>query len=90
MEGISSVDPNLMDIDSCRKVIKDQKNGILMPFRDPNALAEALYTLLIDTKLAAEMGRKGRATAKLHFDEKKVFDKVLQTYQDQLNRKLPS
>jgi glycosyltransferase involved in cell wall biosynthesis len=78
------------DIRGCREVIKDQENGLLVPWKDPRALAEALLTLLTDAELAAIMGEKGKDTAKIYFDEKIVFEKVLQTYQDQLKTKLPS
>ena len=78
------------DIRGCREVIKDQENGLLVPWKDTKAITEALFTLLTDAKLAAEMGEKGKDTAKNYFDEKLVFNKVLQTYQDQLKTKLPS
>ena len=78
------------DIRGCREVIKDQENGVLVPCKDPKALAEALLTLLTDAELAAKMGEKGKDAAKIYFDEKKIFEKVLQTYQDQLKTKLPS
>ena len=78
------------DIRGCREVVKDQENGLLVPVKDPSALAGAILTLLTDSELAAELGQKGRAAAKLNFDERVVFDKVLQTYQDLLNQKFPS
>ena len=78
------------DIRGCREVVKDQDNGLLVPVKDPSALAGAILTLLTNSELAAELGKKGRAVAKLNFDERVVFDKVLQTYQDLLNQKFPS
>lgn len=78
------------DIRGCREVVKDQENGLLVPVKNPAALAGAIISLLDDSEMAAEMGQKGRAAAKLNFDERVVFDKVLQTYQDLLNQKFPS
>jgi len=78
------------DIRGCREVVKDHQNGLLVPVKDPDALAEALIVLLNDEKLASEIGQNGQIAAKLNFDEGIVFDKVLQTYQNQLTRKFPS
>ncbi|NQS92583.1 MAG: glycosyltransferase family 4 protein [Chloroflexi bacterium] len=78
------------DIRGCREVIQPGENGLLVPLNDPGALVEALKTLLTDAKLAAEMGHNGQVASKMYFDENNVFEKVLQTYHDQLNRKLPS
>lgn len=84
--GIPSI---ATDIRGCREVIKDQENGLLVPLKDPNGIAKGLLTLLTNSEFTAEMGQNGRAAAKLYFDEQIVFKKVLQTYRDLLNQKLP-
>ena len=44
-------------------VVLDQMTGILVPPRDPTALAEAIQALLDDPVRAAAMGTAGRAHA---------------------------
>lgn len=47
-------------IDGLDEVVADGRTGILVPPRDPGALAEAILKLLEDSNLAARMGTAGR------------------------------
>ena len=68
------------DIRGCRDVVADGSNGILVPVLDPSALAAAIDKIGRDRQLRRTMGAAGRARARGHFDERRVVDRVLDTY----------
>jgi alpha-maltose-1-phosphate synthase len=49
------------------EVVADGETGLLVPPGDPPALADAMNVLVADQRLAAEMGRRGRARAEAEF-----------------------
>jgi alpha-maltose-1-phosphate synthase len=49
------------------EVVADGETGLLVPPGDPAALAQAMNSLVADRRLAAEMGRRGRARAEAEF-----------------------
>jgi len=51
------------DVPGCRDVVRDGKNGLLVPARDSRALAAALRKLIENEPLRKEMGRQGREQA---------------------------
>ena len=48
------------DICGIRELVDDRKSGILVPPKDPQALAAAIEELLSNEELASEMGKSGR------------------------------
>ena len=76
-----------MDIRGCREVVDDGKNGLLVPLGDVQALAQAIVRLLKNPLEAKKMGEAGRQIAVERFDERMVFDKVIQSYQFLLMKK---
>jgi glycosyltransferase involved in cell wall biosynthesis len=56
------------DVPGCRHAVTNGVNGLLVPARDPKALADAMEILLLSRELAQEMGRKGLTIAKQQFD----------------------
>ena len=75
------------DIRGCRQVVEPGATGLLVPVRDPAALAEALRRLVEDPALRARMGDAARARAEEQFDEQRVVDIVMGTYRDVARRK---
>jgi glycosyltransferase involved in cell wall biosynthesis/ribosomal protein S18 acetylase RimI-like enzyme len=68
------------DIRGCRDVVVAGSNGTLVPVCDPDALAAAIDEIGSDAGLRHAMGAAGRARAREHFDERRVVDRVLDTY----------
>lgn len=64
------------DIRGCRDVVEEGVTGLLMPARDPGALAEAILTLLRDPMLRRRMGQAARRRAETVFDQRLVFAQV--------------
>ncbi|HEX9506491.1 MAG TPA: glycosyltransferase family 4 protein, partial [Acidimicrobiia bacterium] len=75
------------DVRGCRQVVEHDRNGLLVPVRDPAALARAVAQLGDHPERRSRMGTKSAARAHDHFDERKVVEKVLDTYRSVAARK---
>lgn len=64
----------------CRDAIHHDRNGLLVPIRDPDALAEAMMTLINDPAKRIAMGKAGRKMAEDVFDVDIVIKKTLALY----------
>ncbi|MCW5800888.1 MAG: glycosyltransferase family 4 protein [Deltaproteobacteria bacterium] len=68
-------------IRGCRTAVDDGETGVLVPPRDPGALATAIAEILGAPDRARAMGRAGRRLATARFDQRTVFATVLATYE---------
>lgn len=68
------------DVRGCRQAVAHGRNGLLVPPGDPQALADALVTLLGDPIRARRLGEDGRRRALAEFDERRVFARVVEEY----------
>jgi glycosyltransferase involved in cell wall biosynthesis len=68
-------------------VVEDGHNGLLVPVRDARALSVALTTLGEDRPRRLAMGRASAARARVHFDERRVVEIVMETYRAVAARK---
>lgn len=75
------------DIRGCREVVEDGVNGLLVPKKDPAALAKAIDRLVGDPSTRKAMGEQGRLKAEAEFDERIVVERVMETYRDAAKRK---
>ncbi|MFQ3632228.1 glycosyltransferase family 4 protein [Roseiflexus sp.] len=75
------------NVRGCREAVEDGRNGILVPLRDIDALAEALVRLLHNHDLHRAMGQSGRTIACERFDEQQVFRRVISAYHHLLHQK---
>jgi len=73
------------DVPGCRDIVRHGTNGLLVPPKNPAALADAIAQLLNDAPLRAEMGRRGREIAVNEFSEEKVIQQTLALYHRLLN-----
>ncbi|CAB3657261.1 N, N'-diacetylbacillosaminyl-diphospho-undecaprenol alpha-1,3-N-acetylgalactosaminyltransferase [Achromobacter pulmonis] len=60
------------DVPGCRDAIDPGKTGLLVPVRDPQALADAIARLADDQALRQAMGTAGRALAEREFNIERV------------------
>lgn len=60
------------DVPGCRDAIDPDKTGLLVPVRDPRALADAIARLAGDAALRQGMGTAGRALAEREFNIERV------------------
>ena len=64
------------------EVVADGETGVLVPPRDPRALAEEIGRLLADPELRERMGRAGRERVARHFSEEAMTRRVLEIYDE--------
>jgi glycosyltransferase involved in cell wall biosynthesis len=70
------------DVPGCRDVVEHGGNGLLVPPRDPVALADAIQTLLENPTLRRRLAESGRKRAEAEFSERSVVQAHLQIYAD--------
>jgi len=65
------------DTPGCRETVINGQNGILVPPREVDPLAEAMIRMIRDPEMRARMGREGRRLAVELFDVKRVIKQIL-------------
>jgi rhamnosyl/mannosyltransferase len=65
----------------------DGETGLVVPARDPHALAAAVARLLDDPALCARMGTAGRERVRSEFNLETMVERVMAVYRDVLARK---
>lgn len=68
------------DVPGCREIVQNDLNGMTVPPKDPQALADAILRLLKQPGLAAALGRHSRLLAESEFSESSVLDRTLSVY----------
>ena len=80
LEGMASSKPIVAtDIPGYASVLTHGREGLLVPRKDPQALALALVRLLADRELRADLGTAGEATAS-HYAWPRIAARVLEAY----------
>lgn len=68
------------DVPGCRDAIEPDITGLLVPARDPVALADAIQRLIVDPKLRQRMGHAGRELAEREFAIENIVEQHLEIY----------
>jgi glycosyltransferase involved in cell wall biosynthesis len=72
------------DAPGCREVVQHGVNGLLIPVRDPLALADAIRKLEDEPVKREEMGRAARVKVLAEFDERIVIERTIAVYRELL------
>jgi glycosyltransferase involved in cell wall biosynthesis len=75
------------DIRGCREAVESGYNGFLVPIKDYQALTDALDKLINDPELRTKLGRNSRQKAERDFDEEKLVNTIVITYNRLLEEK---
>lgn len=70
------------DMPGCREIVRHGDNGLLVPPRNPVALAAALGTLIGDAALRRKMGARGRDLAEEEFGLERIIGQTLAVYEE--------
>jgi glycosyltransferase involved in cell wall biosynthesis len=65
------------------EVLSDSKAGVIVPCRDPEALAQAMHCVLADQELSQHMGREGRRRVEDAFDVRRMVAEYEALYLEQ-------
>lgn len=74
------------DHPGCREVVDHDRNGYLVPIKDPQRLAEAMAQLISDRERLEAFGRYSRRKAEREFGQESVIDAHLDIYQSLLDK----
>ena len=74
------------DVPGCREIVRDGRTGLLIPVRDPAALATAVQKLIEDAGLRGRMGAQGRELAVAEFSEAGTIAATLAVYAELLGQ----
>ncbi|MCW8951578.1 MAG: glycosyltransferase family 4 protein, partial [Rhodospirillales bacterium] len=72
------------DVPGCRELVKDGENGLLVPVRDAEALADAIAKLADNSALRRELGQAARQTVEGEYSETSVADRITALYRSLL------
>jgi len=70
----------LTDIRGCREVARHEQEALLVPPRDPDALAGAILRLAADPGLRRRLATEARDRARERFSEGRVAERVVERY----------
>ncbi len=69
------------------EVVLHEKTGLLVPPRDPEALAQALLRLLRNPRLRETLGRQGREHYKTHFSTESAGRRLAEIYRNLVSQR---
>ena len=78
------------DVGSIRDIVKDEWNGLLIPYGDEDAFADALQKLRVDSRLRSRLIENGQKTVIEQFSIGSYASRLDRIYLDALGAKLPS
>jgi glycosyltransferase involved in cell wall biosynthesis len=70
-------------------VIKDGETGLLVPEKNPDAIARAVLRLLENPAYARELGERGYAHARNYFDWDQIMDQYDTIYLESVSSSRP-
>lgn len=83
LEGMAMAKPIIAsDIDGIREQIDHNENGILVPPKEPDALAKAIIFLLKDRERARELGLSAQKKAEEKFSVEKMISETERVYKE--------
>jgi glycosyltransferase involved in cell wall biosynthesis len=73
------------DMPGCRETVEPGVNGLLVPPRDPTALADALQRLVLNADLRSRFGANSRTAAESKFGDARIAEQTLAVYAELLD-----
>jgi glycosyltransferase involved in cell wall biosynthesis len=82
--GCFSLPLIVTDINGCNEIVEHGKNGLIIPVKDSTALRNAMLTLLADKLLYSTLKNNARQMIVERYDQKNLWNLLLNEYQSQL------
>lgn len=70
------------DVPGCREVVSHEQDGLLVPMKNAQALADAIARMQADPALCRRLGNAARRKALAQFDERSVIERTLGVYRE--------
>ena len=87
MEASAMAVPSIVtNIRGCREAVKDGVNGLLCQLKSPDDLSKTITRLLDNQELRNKLGNQARLLAVSEFDERLVFNRVVECYERLLQK----
>ena len=77
------------DMPGCRDIVRDGVNGLLVPPKNPGALADALKELVASPDLCRKMGKCGREIVIDEFSVERVVEETMNVYDELFSESTP-
>jgi len=74
------------DVPGCRDAVRSGVSALVVPPRDPHALAQAILNLVTSVELRSALGAEARADVAQRFAVKSVIDRTFRVYEESLCR----
>ncbi len=68
------------EIDGCKELIENEKNGLLVPAKNTDALSTAIISLILDPILCARLGKEAKRTIEEEFSLSKMITQIDELY----------
>lgn len=78
------------DVGGVGEIIQDRVHGLLVPPRDPEALAQAILWMLQNKKEAQEMANRGRRRVEKYFTLDRMIEETEKLYDELIQEKIGS
>ena len=79
--GLPSIVSN---INGCNEIVVEGENGLIIPVKDEEALKTAMGRLIEDQALISKLGAKARAMIVERYDQKYIWNEILNEYRQLL------
>jgi glycosyltransferase involved in cell wall biosynthesis len=76
------------DINGCNEIISPNKNGIIIPVKNKEALFKAMKKILENPKIAQELSTNTRKKIQEKYEQKVIWEALYNEYQNLLSSKL--
>jgi glycosyltransferase involved in cell wall biosynthesis len=85
LEAMATARPTVTtDVQGAGEAVRDGREGLVVPRRDPGALAEAILTLARDSELADRLGKGARERFLAEFTADRMLDRTEALYRELL------
>lgn len=76
------------NVPGCREICRHDVTGILVPERDPTAIADAIGRLCADSAMREQLGMQARRVVESEFTDKIVLSRTIELYESMLKCKM--